>query len=154
VTGTARSRRWAACSRRRGERGWLRIEAKLTPEPTPRLQSLVVEAVLDPSSALTAAAEWVLKAAADGTPLPSDLTLDASFDFARHTRTARAATARFGAMGLGLPTAGDGTATATWSLATERGGKAQLRVALDKAAGALREAALDVAERMTPSEGW
>jgi hypothetical protein len=39
-------------------------------------------------------------------------------------------------------------------LATERGGKAQLRVALDKAAGALREAALDVAERMTPSEGW
>ncbi|MHB8958261.1 MAG: serine hydrolase domain-containing protein [Candidatus Limnocylindrales bacterium] len=139
---------------RRGERGWLRIEAKLTPEPAPRLQWLAVEAVLDPSAELRAAAEAVVRAAADGARLPDDVALHDGLDRDRLSRTGRAASARFGVMRLGLPTAGDGATTATWSLGTERGGRTHLRVALDPATRELREAALLVAERMTPGEGW
>ncbi|HEY5628452.1 MAG TPA: serine hydrolase domain-containing protein [Candidatus Limnocylindrales bacterium] len=139
---------------RRGERGWLRVQARLTPEATPRLQSLAVEAVLDPSPELTSAANTVLAAAAAGASLPEDLALDASLDLERLARTARAASARFGAMRLGLPIASDGTSTATWSLRTERGGRAQLRLVRDAATGTIREAALLVPEREMPYEGW
>ena len=139
---------------RRGERGWLRIEAKLTPEPAPRLQWLAVETVLDPSAELRAAAEAVLSAAADGARLPDGIALHDGLDRDRLARAGRAAAARFGVMRLALPTAGDGATTATWSLGTERGGPAQLRVALDPATRELREVALLVAERVTPAEGW
>lgn len=139
---------------RRGQRGWVRVAAKLTPEPSPRLQWLAVEAVFDPSAALVRAAEAVLGAADEGAALPADLALDAEFDLVRHARSARAAAARFGTMRLALPTAGDGASSATWSVATERGGAAQLRIALDPATGRLREATLLVAARAMPSEGW
>ncbi len=139
---------------RRGERGWLRIEAKLTPEPAPRLQWLVVDAVLDPSAELRVAGEAVLRAVADAAPLDDAIALHEGLAQERLARMARAAAARFGAMRLALPSAGDGMTTATWSLATERGGRAQLRVALDADTGALREAALLVADRNAPAEGW
>jgi serine-type D-Ala-D-Ala carboxypeptidase/endopeptidase len=139
---------------RRGEHGWLRIEAKLTPEPAPRLQWLVVEAVLDPPAELRDVAEAILRAAAEGLRLPDGIALHAGLERDRLARTGRAAEARFGAMRLVQPTAGDGATTATWRLGTERGGIAQLRVTLDPATRELREAALLVADRVTPAEGW
>jgi CubicO group peptidase (beta-lactamase class C family) len=139
---------------RRGERGWLRLQAKVTPEASPRLQWLTVEAVVDPSAALTAAAEAILTAAAVGPSLPGDLAIAEGLDRAAHARAVQAGGARFGALRLGLPVSGDGQTTATWALETERGGGARLRVALDRASGALAAAELTVAERVRPAEAW
>ena len=139
---------------RRGERGWLRIGASVTPEPSPRLQSLTVDAVLDPSPALATAAAALLAAAATGPALPPDLPVADEFDREAFARSAQAGSARFGGMQLGLPVAGDGTTTATWALETERGGGARLRVALDASSGALTAAELTVAQRSNPAEGW
>ena len=69
-------------------------------------------------------------------------------------RTAQAGSARFGGMRLGLPTAGDGTTTATWVVETDRGGGARLRIVLDPATDALSAAELTAAARFTPPEGW
>jgi len=137
----------------RGERGWLRVEAKLTPEPSPRLQWLVVEAVPDPGAALVGIAQRLLDGAADG-DLPADLPVADALDRNRYARSARAASLRFGSLRLGLPRAGDGTTTATWELAVERGGPAGLRVVLDAATGMLVEASLTVAERAAAGEAW
>jgi hypothetical protein len=69
-------------------------------------------------------------------------------------RTLAAAWARFGRLELGAPIEGDGNATTTWALATERGGEATLRLALDPASGAVAECALLVARRLPPDESW
>lgn len=138
---------------RRGARGWLRVQVKLTPEPLPKVQSLVVEAVVDPSPALGDAAGAVLRSVTAGGP-PTGVALDPSFDAARLARTGAAAAARFGELRLGLPKAGDGRSTATWALVTERGGRAELRVGLDPETGSLCEAALLASERSAPAEGW
>ncbi len=108
----------------RGQRGWLRLTILITPEAAPRVQTLDVAAVLDPSSALVASAAPTLAA-----PSP-----------------------RLGAMTLGLPTAGDGVTTATWDVAGERG-KATLRITLDATTGAAT-AVLEVAARVADGEGW
>lgn len=139
---------------RRGERGWVRLGAKVTPEASPRLQGLTLEAVIEPSPALTAAAEAVLAAAGVGPALPADMLVAEVFDRDAFARSAQAGSARFGAMRLGLPLAGDGTTTATWALETERGGGARLRVTLDPASGVVSAAELTVAERSKPAEGW
>jgi hypothetical protein len=57
-------------------------------------------------------------------------------------------------MRLGLPVDGDGTASSTWSLVTERGGAATLKVALDAERGAVTEAALRVTPREPPEDAW
>jgi len=139
---------------RRGEHGWLRLHAKVNPEPMPRLQLLSVDTVLDPSSALIAAGEAILAANALGPDLPDTLAVAPTFDRGRHARSASAASARFGTMRLGLPRAGDGVATATWQLETERGGRAMLRVALDPATGEVSDTTITVAERSSPPEAW
>jgi hypothetical protein len=69
-------------------------------------------------------------------------------------RAFTAGTARFGTMRLGAPVAGDGIATAGWTLVSERGGAASLKVALDPASGAVTEAALRVAPREPPDDAW
>jgi len=139
---------------RRGGRGWLRVQVKVTPETSPRLQWLAVEAVLDPSSALESAASAILASAADGPALPAGLLVAEGFSQAAYARTAQAGSARFGGMRLGLPTAGDGTTTATWVVETDRGGGARLRIVLDPATDALSAAELTAAARFTPPEGW
>jgi len=139
---------------RRGERGWLRLHAKVNPEPLPRLQWLSVEALVDPSPALAAAAAAVLAASAVGPDLPAALAVAPAFDRARHARSAAAASARFGTLRLGLLKGGDGVTTATWQLETERGGRAMLRVVLDAATGELAEATITVADRFSPPEAW
>jgi len=138
---------------RRGELGWLRLQAKVTPETSPRLQWLTVEAVLDPSPALAQMASDILAAAADGPALPSGVSVADGFNHAAYARAVQAGSARFGGMRLGLPIAGDGEATATWELGTDRGGGATLRIRLDPD-GALATADLEVAQRSKPAEGW
>lgn len=150
VSPTPAARTWW----RRGERGWLHVRMSLTPQPAPRVQALAVEAVIDPSEALRSAGEAVLAAVAAGGVAPAGLEVGAPFDRQRFGRAARAAGSRFGELGLGLPMAGNGTSAATWNLVTERGGRALLRVSIDPASGALADAAVVVAERATPAEGW
>jgi hypothetical protein len=96
----------------------------ITPEAVPRVQTLDVTSVLDPSEALRAGAAGALTASSQ----------------------------RLGALTLGLPTAGDGTTTATWDVTGERG-KAILRVTLDAATGAA-SSVLEVAARIADGEGW
>ena len=62
--------------------------------------------------------------------------------------------ARFGSMALGRVVDGDGRTATEWSLVTERGGAATLKVALDPETGAVSEASLRVAGREPPDDAW
>ncbi len=138
----------------RGERGWVELEILVTPEAEPRLQTFRVTPVGDPSPALVAAAERLLAAAADPAPAwPSDLVRSEALDPAAVERALRAGSARLGAMRLGLPVAGDGRVTTTWSLVPDRG-RATLKLTLDAGTGAVTEAALQVARRTPPDDAW
>ncbi len=137
---------------RRGVRGWLRLRALMTPEPAPRLQSLTVEAVLDPSWALVEAAQAALDA--PWPSLPRGVAAAQGFDPQSCGRGILAGRQHFGAMRLGRPVAGDGATTATWALETERGGDALLRVALDETGRRLAAVELTAAGRTAPAEGW
>ena len=68
-------------------------------------------------------------------------------------RALRAGAARFGAMRLGLHRAGDGRATTTWDLVTERS-RATLKLKLDPDSGAVTDAVLQAARRMPPVDAW
>jgi hypothetical protein len=139
----------------RGARGWARVSILVTPEPVPRLQSLKVTAVGDPSAELRSLAERVLALTAVAAPSwPQDLPLAEGVDGAAIERAVRAAWARFGSLRLGLPIEGDGRATSTFELETERGGRATLKVGLDPESGAVSAAALQVPEREAPAEAW
>lgn len=127
----------------------------VTPEPGPRIQSLRVTAVGRPSDDLVAVAERLLAAAGSGTPdWPEGLAAAGTLDTAAVERALRAGSARFGRMALGLPVAGDGRATTTWELVTDRGGRATLRVTLDPLGGAVTGAALLAAARRPPDDAW
>jgi hypothetical protein len=137
----------------RGERGWAAVEIMVTPEPAPRLQTLLVTAVGDPSAALAEAAERLLAAAAEQAPAwPEALAAAETLDTAAVGRALRAGAARFGRMTRGLPVAGDGAVATTWDLVTERGGRATLKVALDAETGAVTEASLLAAARQPPHD--
>ena len=138
----------------RGEHGWVELEILVTPEAEPRLQTLRVTPVGDPSPALVAAAERLLAAAVEPAPAwPSDLARGDAPDLVAVERAMRAGSARFGAMCLGRPVAGDGRLTTTWDLATDRG-RATLKLGLDPETGAVTEAALQVARRTPPDDAW
>ena len=139
----------------RGERGWVRVSILVTPEPVPRLQSLNVTAVGDPSPELRSLAERVLGLAAVAAPSwPDDLVLAGGVDRAAIERALRAGGVRFGSMRLGLPIEGDGRATSMFELETERGGRATLKVGIEPDSGAVTAATLQVPERETPAETW
>ena len=139
----------------RGERGWAQVEILVTPEPEPRIQTFRVTPVGDPSAALVSAAGRILEAAAEpALAWPAGLDAGPALDTAAVERAMRAASPRFGRMTLGLPVAGDGRATTTWDLVTERGGAATLRLALDPETGAVTEASLQVARRVPLADAW
>jgi CubicO group peptidase (beta-lactamase class C family) len=138
----------------RGERGRVELDLLVTPEASPRIQTLKVTAVGDPSDALVAAAERVLAAAAEPAPAwPPDLAHVEALDRKAVERAMRAVAARFGTMNLGRPVAGDGIAGATWELVTDRG-RATLKVALEPGSGAVTEAALEAAKREPAATAW
>ena len=147
----------------RGERGGrVRLEILLNAERPPRLQSLEILEVCDPSPALRAMAERVANLLSDEPPAawPDDLR-----PFAREgggataddegrdaaDRSLRVAAAMFGPVELGPPTDGDGTTTATFPL---RGHRGTLTIALtvDPADGSLRELKLRPDRRTPPVE--
>jgi CubicO group peptidase (beta-lactamase class C family) len=137
----------------RGERGWIRVGILVTPEPSPRIQSLEVTMVGDPSAALVAVADRVLAAAGQPMPAwPEAIPIAEGFDTGPVLRALRAAGPRFGAMQLGLPIAGDGITGSTWELTTERGA-ATIRIATD-GLGVVTAVVLEVPDRETPAEGW
>jgi hypothetical protein len=139
----------------RGEGGWAELEVLVTPEPVPRMQTFRVTAVGRPSDDLVAVAERLLAAAGSGTPdWPEWLAAAGTLDTVAIERALRAGSARFGRMALGLPVAGDGRATTTWELVTERGGRATLRLALDPAGGAVTAAEILAAARRPPDDAW
>jgi hypothetical protein len=139
----------------RGGRGWVQLEILLSPEPAPRIQTLKVIAVGDPSETLTSGAERLLAAAGEPVPgWPADLPRAVALDPAAIEQTLRAAAVRFGRLVLGLPRAGDGRSTATWDLVTERGGRATLRLDADPATGDVTAVELRVAAVEPDAEGW
>jgi CubicO group peptidase (beta-lactamase class C family) len=138
----------------RGEHGWLRVSIQVTPEPRPLVQSLGVTAVLDPSARLVGVASSLLTAASSSAASwPSAIPAASSLDVPAVERSLRAAGARFGAMRLRTPQAGDGTMTATWAVDGERGA-VELRVALDGADGPVSVVALVSPGRAVEDEGW
>ena len=56
-------------------------------------------------------------------------------------------------MRLGLPTAGDGQASATFDVAGDDG-RAVLAITVDAGAGGVAAASLSAVEREAPAEGW
>ncbi len=144
----------------RGREGWLRILVLDTPEPEPRIQALKIAAVGDPSAALAAAAGQILDACAADTDAgrlprwPGGLDHAETVDIASVERSLAAAWVRFGRLEIGDPIDGDGHASTTWTLRTERGGEATLRLGADPDSGAITECALLVARRQPPDESW
>ncbi len=121
----------------RGARGGrVRLEIQLTPERPPRVQSLDVREVAEPSAALRSIADRVAALITDGASAwPHDLvpTGTSATDRAIADRSLRAAGARFAPVTVGEPTHGDGTRTATFPLTGGDRGDAILTIALDPA---------------------
>ena len=123
-----------------GERGRVHVEILLSPERLPRVQSLKLTSVPDPSASLTAHASRLVALLAEPSPAwPSDLPLASPADRIASERALRVAAARFGPVVLGRSTAGDGEKTATWCLSSDHG-ELDLRVELDVAGGRLIKA--------------
>jgi CubicO group peptidase (beta-lactamase class C family) len=138
----------------RGERGWVRLSILVTPEARPRIQQLSARVVHDPSPALRDVGERILRAAAGPAPAwPRELAVGPELDVGPIERSLRAAGPRFGPMRLGLPTAGDGTTTATFDVAGDDG-QAVLAITVEAGTGAVTGASLLAAEREAPAEGW
>jgi CubicO group peptidase (beta-lactamase class C family) len=106
----------------RGERGRVHAEVLLTPEARPRIQSLRLASVAEPSPVLADAARTIAAALARwDADLPPGLRLAETVDRERVRRDARTIAARFAPLTLGPVVAGDGSRSATWRLSSERG---------------------------------
>ena len=117
----------------RGELGGrVRITISLSPETSPKIQTLTITSVPEPSEGILVVAEAV--AAWFNSPdEPPDLPLGRSVDREAVERTVRSATARYGHTRLGPPTAAADGAT-TFRVIGERG-ELNLRIALDNETG-------------------
>lgn len=138
----------------RGDGGWVRVSLLASPEPAPRIQSLKVVAVREPSPGLRSIAERTLALAAEVDPAwPAEIAIDPALDTGALERTLRAAGARLGKLALGMPLAGDGLTTTTLEVLGERG-RAELALELDGLGGRLRTVRLQLPERRSPPEAW
>jgi hypothetical protein len=138
----------------RGRRGWVRVSILVTPEPEPRLQRVALLPVGDPSPVLRSVAERILGMAAEPAPQwPVGLPAGGDLDTEAVLQVLRAGGARFGPLRLGHPIDGDGRASSTFEIESDRG-RLQLKVALDPQTGTLTTAALLVRSREAPPEGW
>ena len=138
----------------RGKRGWVRLALLVTPEPSPRVQRFAVTAVPDPSAVLEAIADRILAAAGSPSPAwPADVVAGPDLDPVPIERSMRAAAARFGTMRRGLPTAGDGTTTATFQVTATTGAPSS-RSRSTPESGAVTTLVLSAAEREAAAEAW
>lgn len=119
-----------------GERGGrVKVEISLSPESPPRVQTFAVTSVPDPERALAELAAGLVTAINAPDPvLPGDLDLGPELDRAALDRTIRIAGARFAPVRLGPAVAGDGSASATWRLRSQRG-EIELAVTRDAPSG-------------------
>jgi CubicO group peptidase (beta-lactamase class C family) len=105
-----------------GRGGRLRVEIRLSPESPPRVQTLGLTSVPEPSEPLRAVAAAIIEAVnAPGPVLPVVLDLGPAIDRAALARVVRIAGARFAPLTLGPAVAGEGGKSATWRLRSERG---------------------------------
>jgi len=125
-----------------GERGCVRIDMRLSPEPTPRVQTFDVTSIPEPSTTMRDVAEAVVGALAGPLPTwPAGLDLGPAVDRDRLERELHAAAARFVTPSLGRCIAGDGEKKATWRV-TSPNGAFELRLERDPTANALTAVAL------------
>jgi len=118
-----------------GDRGCVKIEILMSPEPEPRVQTFDVTSVPEPRAELSTVAAAILAAFEDPAPRwPSELRLGPAVDRDVADRELRTAAARYGAARLGRCMAGDGERKATWRVATERG-ELELRLERDPDTG-------------------
>ena len=118
-----------------GERGGrVRVEILLTPESTPKVQTLAITSVPEPPHPLRHAAEELVSAinrdGARGVEWPADLAVGPDVDLAVMRRQLRATEARFGPLELGPPIDGDGDRQATFRL-HGAGGHLELALSYD-----------------------
>jgi hypothetical protein len=139
---------------RRGATGVVRVSILVTPEPLPRIQRLDLHPVGDPSTSMIEAAERILAMVdEDGAAADPPTDLSPTLETGVLARSIRAGHARFGAMRLGRPSAGDGRTSTTFELETERG-QAELELSLDPTTAAIVRAVLRDRERHAPPEAW
>jgi len=117
----------------RGERGGrVRVEILLTGERPPRVQTLELRSVPDPSPAMAEAIRRVVGSIADPAPAwPDALPLDGGVDRAALDRALRVASAGFGPFAAGPAIRGDGDRDVTVELRGDRG-TVDLRLVLDR----------------------
>ena len=129
-----------------GEKGGrVKIEIRLSPEPVPLVQTFEVTSVPVPSSALAKVAAAVLRALnGRAAALPKTLKLGPAVDRPALDRVIRIAAARFAPLTLGPAVGGDGSASATWRLRSERG---ELELAIERDATSGEVTSLGLTER-------
>jgi CubicO group peptidase (beta-lactamase class C family) len=139
----------------RGERGRVRVELLMSPEPDPRIQALNLTSAPEPHADATAFATVLVRAISDGPwgdlPAAVGSGLSESVDRVALERAVRTAGARFGTVRLGPVTAGTET-SATWRVLGERG-ELTLRVDRDPVANRFTAVELLTAEAEPPVHG-
>ncbi|HUQ42825.1 MAG TPA: serine hydrolase domain-containing protein [Candidatus Limnocylindria bacterium] len=113
--------------------GRVHVEIQLSPELPPKLQSLALTSVAEPSALQRGVADRLvarINAGTDGAVVdwPGDVALAADVDLAAVRRVLAATAARFAPVSLGPPVDGDGASKATYRLHSDRG---HLELALD-----------------------
>jgi len=136
----------------RGQRGWIDVGLRLSPEPNPKIQALRVTPVLDPPARLVDARDRLLAAARAGT-WPAALEATAAVDTGVAMRGLRVLAALFDPLDASAVVAGDGRLTATWELGPRAGG-ATIRVDIDGETGRISAVAPRIAAREAPTEAW
>lgn len=133
--------------------GRVRVEIQLTPEATPRVQTLAITSVPEPPHALRHAAAALVDAINDGRAAgvewPAALAVGSDLDLAAARRQLRAAEARFGPVELGPPIDGDGERKATFRLHGARG-HLELALTHDLDAGCVAAVAIAPVKLLPP----
>jgi CubicO group peptidase (beta-lactamase class C family) len=120
-----------------GERGCVKVEILMSPEPAPRVQTFSVTSIPEPRPAVSALAAAIVAAFGRPDPAwPASVALGPKVDRAALERELRTASARYGAATLGRCVGGDGERQARWRVRTERG-ELELRFERDPAANEL-----------------
>ncbi|MCI0584967.1 MAG: beta-lactamase family protein [Chloroflexi bacterium] len=113
--------------------GRVRVDIRLSPEARPRVQTLALTVVHEPSAALVAAATAVVAAANAGDPaIPDALELGPAVDPVALARVLRIVAARYAPLELGPAVRGDGTTTATWRVRGRRDDRAVLNLEIER----------------------
>jgi CubicO group peptidase (beta-lactamase class C family) len=136
-----------------GERGGrVQVEIQLSPELPPRVQTLGLTSVPQPSPLQGRVAERIVEQVNGAAPVvdwPADVALAADVDIAAVRRSLAATAASFAPVSLGPAMAGDGDAKVTYRLASARG-DLDLSLDIDPAESCVKNVSLAVVQRGLP----